>query len=122
MKKPLILIVEDDAWLAEQQARVLRQAGYETSFAPHAIAAIEAVDDVHPDVIMLDVLLTGSTAFALLNELQSYGDTGVIPIVLCTNLAADIKLDDVRPYGVKRILDKATMAPDDVVAAVRSVL
>ena len=122
MKKPLILIVEDDAWLAEQQARVLRQAGYETSFAPHAIAAIEAVDDVHPDVIMLDVLLTGSTAFALLNELQSYGDTGVIPIVLCTNLAADIKLDDVRPYGVRRILDKATMAPDDVVAAVRSVL
>jgi two-component system response regulator BaeR len=121
MKKPHILIVEDDAWLAEQHERVLQKAGYGTSIALHAIAAIDAVDNVHPDVIILDVLLTGSTAFALLNELQSYGDTGVIPVVLCTNLAADIKLDDVRPYGVRRILDKATMEPDDIIAAVRSV-
>ncbi len=122
MKQLHILIVEDDAWLAEQQARVLEKAGYKTSIALHAIAAIDAVDDVRPDVIILDVLLTGSTAFALLNELQSYGDTGAIPVVLCTNLAADIKLDDVRPYGVKRILDKATMEPSDMVAAVKSVI
>ena len=117
-----ILIVEDDVWLAQQQARVLDKAGYKTTISPHAIAAIHAVDDVHPDAIILDMLLTGSTAFALMHELQSYGDTGAIPIILCTNLAADIELDDVKPYGVKRILDKTTMEPDDIVAAVRSVL
>lgn len=121
MKKPTILIVEDDAWTAEQYARVLDKAGYKTAISPHAIAAINAIDDVRPDVIILDVLLTGSTGFALLHELQSYGDTSVIPVVLCTNLATDIKLDDVSPYGVKRILDKATMEPDDIVAAIRSV-
>lgn len=122
MNSATILIVEDDKWFAEQHARVLSMAGYKTFISQHALAAIQAVDDVHPDVIILDVLLTGSTAFALLHELQSYGDTGKMPIVLCTNLATEMSLEDLKPYGVKKILDKAVMKPDDVVAAVRSVL
>lgn len=117
-----ILIVEDDDWLAEQYARVLTGAGYETAVALHALAAIQIIDDINPDAIVLDVLLTGSTAFALLHELQSYGDTGNIPIILCTNLAVDLSVDDLEPYGVKKILDKTTMAPDDLVSALRGVL
>lgn len=122
MKKCSVLIVEDDAWLAEQQQRVLIKAGYEATISPHPIAAIKAIDTIRPDVIVLDVLLTGSTAFALLHELQSYGDTGSIPIILCTNLAAELSIENLTPYGIRRILDKTTMLPDDVVAAVRSVL
>ena len=122
MSQQTILVVEDDIWLAEQQARVLEKAGYKTAVSPHAIGAMHLIDDVKPDAIVLDMLLTGSTAFALMHELQSYSDTGVIPIVLCTNLASDIALDDVQPYGVRRVLDKTTMEPEDVVTAVRSVL
>ncbi|MEP7204690.1 MAG: response regulator [Candidatus Saccharibacteria bacterium] len=122
MKKISVLIVEDDSWLAEQQVRILEKAGYQATISPHPIAAIKAVDADHPDVIVLDVLLTGSTAFALLHELQSYGDTGGIPVILCTNLASELALDNLAPYGVRRILDKTTMLPDDIVTAVRSVL
>lgn len=122
MSKPSVLIIDDDPWVAEQHARVLQKAGYKTAISPHALVAIDTIDEIHPDVIILDVLLTGSTAFTLLHELQSYGDTGAIPIVLCTNVAADIAIDDVRPYGVRRILDKTTMQPDDMVAAMRSIL
>jgi len=122
MSAQTVLIVEDDTWLAEQQKRVLAKAGYKTAVSPNAIEAINDIDKINPDVILLDVLLTGNTAFALLHELKSYTDTVVIPIIFCTNLAADISLSDVSSYGVKRILDKATMMPEDVVAAVRSVL
>lgn len=122
MSGQTILIIEDDAWLAEQQARVLEKAGYKTSISSQAEAAINAVDDVQPDAIILDLLLGGSTAFALMHELQSYGDTGAIPIVLCTNLASEVQLENLKPYGVRRILDKTIMEPTDVVTAVRSVL
>lgn len=122
MKKPLILIVEDDAWMAERHARNLEKAGFRTRISPHAIDAIVAIDEMRPDVIVLDILLTGSTAFALLHELQSYSDIGFIPVILCTNLATEISIEDVSPYGVKRVLDKATMEPDDLPAAARSVL
>jgi len=116
-----VLLVEDDPWLAELEVGVLQNAGYKVAHSPHAPSAIVAIDEVHPDVIVLDVLLTGSTAFALLHELQSYGDTGAVPIILCTNMAEALSLEDVARYGVKRIVDKTTMHPDDLVAAVRSV-
>lgn len=117
-----ILIIEDDVWLAEQYVRVLSREGYKTIISSDAQTAINAIDDNHIGAIILDVLLTGSTAFTLLHELQSYEDTGVIPIVLCTNLANELSLNDLKPYGVRRILDKTTMIPDDLVTALRGVL
>jgi len=118
----VVLIVEDDEWLAEQYARVLTTAGYKPVVASHALAAIQLIDDINPSVIILDVLLTGNTAFTLLHELQSYSDTGKIPIILCTSLAAELSMDNLKPYGVKKILDKTIMAPDDLAAALKSAL
>lgn len=117
-----IVVVEDDEWLAEHYLRVLRRSGYEVYHAPHAVAAIDVIDKVQPDVIILDVLLTGTNALALLHELKSHEDLASIPIVLATNLADQIQMDDVASYGVKRILDKASMHPEDIDVAIRSVL
>lgn len=117
-----VVVVEDDAWLAEHYLRVLRREGYETYHAAHAVGAIDIIDDVRPHAILLDVLLTGTTALALLHELRTHADLTEIPIVLATNLADQILLEDVESYGVKRILDKATMHPDDITAALRGVL
>ena len=119
MNKYLILIVEDDKWLAEQNERVLIRAGYRTKVSLNALVAIKEIDDSPPDAIILDVLLTGSTAFALLHELQSYGDTGDIPIILCTNLAKELSLEKLIPYGVRQIIDKTTMIPNDLVLALK---
>lgn len=117
-----VVVVEDDQWLAEHYLRVLRRDGYEVYHALHAIAAIDIIDKVEPHAILLDVLLTGTTALALLHELKSHDDLAKIPIILATNLADQIALDDVASYGVKRIIDKASMYPEDISAAVRSVL
>lgn len=117
-----VLLVEDDAWLAEMEARVLAGAGYSVESAPHALAAIDLVDSFLPDVIVLDVLLAGSTAFAFLNELQSHEDTKQIPVILCTNLAEQINDTHLDAYGVKRVVDKSTMHPGDLVVAVKAVL
>lgn len=116
-----VLLIEDDLWLAELQVRSLKEEGYSVRHVTNALEAIDYIDSVRPEVIVADVLLAGSTIFALLHELQSYDDTGGIPVVLCTNMAEqlkDVKLED---YGIRRVIDKSTMKPDDVVAAVRAV-
>jgi CheY-like chemotaxis protein len=117
-----VLLVEDDPWLAELESDVLTAAGFTVTYSSHASSAIARIDQSLPDVIILDVLLAGSTAFALLHELQSYGDTKMTPVVLCTNMAETLDLEDLRQYGVRRIIDKTTMQLDDLPAAVRSVL
>lgn len=122
MNSERVVIVEDDVWLAEQYMRTLRRAGYEVYHAPHALVAIDVIDRVEPHAIVLDVLLTGTTALALLHELRSHSDLAEIPIVLATNLADQIAIDDVQSYGVKRILNKSSMHPDDIITAVRGVI
>ena len=117
-----VLLVEDDTWLGELEASVLQDAGYDVQLAPHALAAMAYVEQQRPDVILLDVLLGGSTAFAFLHELQTYDDTQHIPVVLCTNLAEQFDKKQLEGYGVKRIVDKTTMHPADIVAAVKAVL
>lgn len=121
-KKYTILIVEDDNWLAEQHGRMLQSAGYDVEFAAHALAAMDAVDGRRPDAIVLDLLLAGPNAFTLLHELQSHADLAGIPVILCTNSADQIAEEDIAAYGVRQVLDKATMHPGDVIAAVKKVL
>jgi CheY-like chemotaxis protein len=121
-KTPMILVVEDDEWLAEQHVRMLRGAGFQADHVPHAIAAIDTVDTKRPDAIVLDVFLSGPNAFTLLHELQSHSDLAGIPVIICTNSAEDIASEDLEAYGVSQVLDKTTMKPQDVVAAVKKVL
>lgn len=118
----MIYIIEDDAWQAEQCVRVLAEAKFTAKSFNNGVEAIAAIDESKPDAIILDMLLAGTTGVTLLHELQSYADTGAIPVVLCTALADEVQLETLKPYGVRRILDKTTMQPDDVVTAIRSVL
>ena len=117
-----ILLVEDDAWLAEMEADVLTAAAYAVRVAPNALAAIDHIDAVIPDVIILDVLLAGSTAFSLLNELQSHDDTKGVPIILCTNLAEQFDSTQLQEYGIRYVVDKTTMHPHDLIVAVQAIL
>jgi CheY-like chemotaxis protein len=121
-KTPYILIVEDDEWLAEQYKRILGEAGIRAESVPHALAAIDSIDTNLPDVLVLDLLLAGPNAFTLLHELRSHADLTAIPVILCTTSADQIAEEDIAAYGVRQVLDKATMLPRDFVAAVKKVL
>ena len=119
MKNNRVVVVEDDEWLAAHYLRILRRSGYEAYHSLHAAEAINVIDKVMPCAIVLDVLLAGTTALALMHELKSHTDLANIPIILATNLADQISIDDVVSYGVCQIIDKATMHPDDIINAVR---
>lgn len=114
-----IVIIEDDQFLAASYQRILTADGHDVQRASHAVAGIDAIDEFHPDVIVLDVLLAGTTALTLLHELQSHADLAAIPIVMVTNLGDQLSLDDVKPYGVKRLLDKVSLTPEELKKAVR---
>lgn len=122
MSGPHVLLVEDDQWLGDHFARMLERAGYHVSRATNGVAAMDAVDTMRPDVIVLDIFMPGPNGFVLLHELQSHSDLAHIPIILCSNAAADISEDLMKPYGIVAKLDKATMEPDDLSAAIRKVL
>ncbi len=122
MKTVDVLIVEDNEWLARQYSRVLKNAGFSSSHVMHTISAIDHIDEIRPKMILLDMLLTVATGMTLLHELQSHDDLAQIPVVVVTTLAEQFDYEALRPYGVVELLDKTTMHPEDIVAAVRRLL
>jgi len=121
-KMPHVLIVEDDEWLAEQYVRTFKGGNMSAEYVHNALAAMDVIELRLPDVLVLDLLLVGPNAFTLLHELQSHVDLAAIPVILCTNSADQLADEDLKMYGVVQVLDKASITPDDLVAAVRRVL
>ena len=117
-----VLVIEDDQWSRELFKKTLERAHYAVDTARNAIEGMKQIDAHNPDAIILDFFMPGPNAMVLLHELQSYTDTARIPVIFCTNSAADIPSQSVAHYGVQVIVDKTTMHPDDIVAAVRRVL
>lgn len=115
-----IELIEDDALLARHFISTLEKAGYTVHHSHHALESMTYIDKNLPDVIVLDLLLPVTTGFTLLHELQSYDDTRTIPVIVCSSIISS--LEELQPYGVKRVLDKTTMRPSDLIAAVRAVL
>ena len=116
-----ILIVEDNRILAENFARILR-SDFEISHADSAGSAISQIDNSFPDMILLDILLSGHSAFALLNELQSYVDTAKIPVVICSDLTENLDENSLKKYQVKSILDKSKISPKELREICRKVV
>jgi len=117
-----VLIIDDDQWLSAQFQRVLTRAGYIVYAVDNALDGIGAVDTHKPQVIILDIFMPGPNGIVLLHELRSHSDLAQIPVIVCSNSASDVPHGDLTAYGVRTVLDKTTMQPDDIVAAVMRVL
>ena len=105
----MIFVIDDDFVMAECIARAV---GKETRIFSNAIDAMNALDDGLPELIFLDILLTGPDGFTFLNELISYSDTAKIPIVVVSSL--DFRDKDLSVYGVVGVLNKDDMTPTDI--------
>ncbi len=105
----MIFVVDDDPVMAKCIADV---AGKETKIFGDAIEAMNALEDGLPDLIFLDILLTGPDGFTFLNELISYSDTAKIPVVVVSSL--DFGGKDLSVYGVVGVLSKDTMTPAEI--------
>ncbi len=79
-----ILVVEDEAAIAELIALNLRHAGHEPVLAADAEAAQRAVDAVLPDLVLLDWMLPTQSGLALARRWRGDERTRQLPIILLT--------------------------------------
>ncbi len=122
----LVYVIEDDPMMADVIALAARSTvlfdmeGKEihpdVKVFNDAVEPFSEMKTELPDVILLDVLLSGPDGFTFLNELISYYDTAKIPVVLISSI--DMSQRNLEHYGVFHALDKGTMTPEDIRDAV----
>jgi CheY-like chemotaxis protein len=116
-----ILLVEDDAWMADCYALWLQADGHTVLRAGDAQAALDVLDEQPVDAIVLDVLLPHANGIQLLHTLRSHADFARLPVVLCSgSLPAD--LPPLQAYGVHEVIDKAQVGPQSFRQTIREVL
>jgi DNA-binding response OmpR family regulator len=74
-----ILVVEDDASLANLEAGILAARGYAVAIAHNGEMAITTLQQALPDLVLLDLDLSGTiTGWDVLQVLRSYSETPVL--------------------------------------------
>ena len=79
--KGRVLVVDDDAALAEMLTIVLRQEGFDSRMCVRGDEAMDHFRDYRPDVVLLDVMLPGKDGIDVCKEIRA--ESGV-PIVMLT--------------------------------------
>src|SRR3954468_7245651 len=84
MKKPRILIVEDESSIAELIAVNLRHNGFEPIWSEDGAAAQREIDAFLPDLILLDWMLPRQSGLQLARQWRKDARTKAIPILMLT--------------------------------------
>ena len=114
MKRPRVLVVEDEPAIAELIAVNLRHNGFAPTVVFDGEAANREVDALLPDVILLDWMLPGESGVQLARRWRKDPRTRAIPILMLTARgdeldkvqALDAGADDyiVKPFSAREIL------------------
>jgi CheY-like chemotaxis protein len=101
------LLVDDDEMVRRSVRQALEPIGWKVSEAENGHVAVEALATVHPDVIILDLMMPKMDGFEFLDKLRSRPDWQDIPVVVIT--AKDLtEMDRARLNGgVERIIQKS---------------
>ena len=118
MHSPTILVVDDEQSISEVVSLYLTRSGYEVKVVHDGKAALQALTQYKPDLVVLDLMLPGIDGWEITRRLRAEGNT---PIIMLTArkeeadriLGLEMGADD---YVVK------PFSPQELVSRVRAVL
>lgn len=114
---PLIMVVDDDLFFGQLVQDIL--SDYRVVLCTDAIMALDQLNELTPQAIIVDLLMPATTGLSLIQELISYDDLNKIPLIVCSSVASEVDAEFLRANGVRAILDKNTIQPQDLKLALK---
>lgn len=107
-----ILVLDDQQYLREIMAAILEDAGYPTLAVATPEEALQRLDELHPDLLILDVSLRGTTGLVFLEELRGRSAWRTLPVIMMSGdpgklLAVEGRADVValrKPFDVSALV------------------
>ena len=112
----LIYIVEDDASIREIEMIALKNSNYMVQGFECAADFYRKMEDILPDLILLDIMLPDEDGYAIVRKLRSSAKTLRIPVIMVTAKTTEIDMvkglddgaDDYirKPFSVMELLSR----------------
>ena len=112
----LIYIVEDDENIREIEAIALKNSNYLVKSFAQASEFYRAMDDILPDLVLLDVMLPDESGYEIVRRLRSQSQTRHLPVIMVTAKTSEMDmvkgLDDgaddyiKKPFSVMELLSR----------------
>lgn len=115
MAKPTkVLIIDDDEGILDAVKAVLEYENFDVSTNSNGQKIIGVVEKTTPDIILLDLLLSGKDGKEVASEIRSNDSTKKIPIIMLSahpNVKADAELAGAndflaKPFDINELLSK----------------
>lgn len=116
-----ILVVEDEPAIQELISYGLRRAGHVTFCAADAEQAMAIVNDVLPDLVLLDWMLPGMSGIEFAKLLRRVARTKNIPIIMLTARAEESDKVSGLEIGADDYITKP-FSPRELIARIKAVL
>src|SRR5947209_7828396 len=113
-----VLVVDDDAALAEMLGIVLRREGYEPAFVSDGNRAVGVFHQTRPDLVLLDLMLPGRNGLQICQDIRTQSS---VPIVMLTAKGDTIDVVQGLEAGADDYVTKP-FKPVELVARVRAQL
>jgi CheY-like chemotaxis protein len=94
---PLVALVVDDSMLIRHTVcRFLEQRGFSVVSATNGQDALEALNRIHPDLIVTDIQMPKMSGTELITALKSQPKTAAIPVVIVASKDSGFKTTETR--------------------------
>jgi len=80
-----ILIVDDSPTDVHVMQKALEQGGFRTAAAADGDEAIRKARELHPDLILMDIVMPGLNGFQATRQLANDPETRSIPVIMVTS-------------------------------------
>ena len=92
--------------------------GYEVFVATDGLTGLEAIKEIVPDLVLLDLIMPKMGGFKLLEKRQEDESIKGIPVIIISNSGQPVEIDKVKKLGVSDWLIKTEFDPKEVVKKV----
>ena len=114
-----ILIVEDERALASALVDKFEKEGFTTSLAFDGEEGLESALNIHPDIILLDIIMPKMDGLTMLERLRRDDWGADVPVIMLTNLSDELKVTEAIKNGSFDYLVKSDWTINDVVEKVK---
>ena len=103
---PLVLIVDDDERVREYVRVNLEMEGYSVREAANAEEGLAVLEDVSPDLVLLDVMMAEVDGWEMLRRVQERHGVGAIPVVMFSGKVDEGGAEEASARGAQGFLGK----------------